>query len=91
MLRHSLAEVVAGHKKVHTACVDAGLRKSTKIDADVKARNAKFVAEWIVSHGEQEDLSPIVAALFGCGANAAAKELINTIGEPVTMDKAGWR
>ena len=30
-----LAMVVAGEKKFHAACVDSGIRKSTKIDPDV--------------------------------------------------------
>lgn len=85
-----LAEVVAGHKKVHTACVDAGLRKSTKIDADVKARCSRSVAEWIVERAGQDDVSGIVADLFACGAKSVAIEIKNLVGEASTMDSAGW-
>lgn len=81
-----LAAVTSGQKKVHTACVDAGLRKSTRIDADVKARCSKAVAEWIVERAGQDDLSGVVADLFSCGAKSVAIEIKNLIGESV-MDR----
>jgi hypothetical protein len=81
-----LSLVKAGEKKVHTACVDAGLRKSTRIDADVKARCHKAIAEWIVSHGGHDDLSPVVSDLFACGAKGIAIEVKNLIGESI-MDR----
>ena len=86
-----LAEVVAGHKKVHTACVDAGLRKSTKIDADVKARCSRSAAEQIVARWGKDDTSAIVADLFACGAKSVAIEIKNIVGEGSVMDKAGWQ
>ena len=54
----ALTDVVEGRKSVHGACVDAGLRKSTKIDADVKARCSRSAAEWIVAHAGQVWVRP---------------------------------
>jgi hypothetical protein len=82
-----LAEAVDGKKSVHRACVDAGVRKSTRIDRDVKQRCDRAIAEWIVGHaGANDDLSPIVADLFAAGYKGAAIEIKNLIGESV-MDR----
>jgi hypothetical protein len=81
------AEAVDGKKSVHRACVDAGVRKSTRIDRDVKQRCDRAIAEWIVGHaGANDDLSPIVADLFAAGYKGAAIEIKNLIGESV-MDR----
>ena len=81
-----LQEVVAGAKSVHRACVESGLRKSPKIDSDVKQRAARALAEWIVEHAAGNDLDAVKANLFAAGAKNIAVELTNLLGESI-MDR----
>lgn len=84
--REELEQAKEGAKSVHRACVDAGLRKSTRIDSDVKQRAARAVAEWIAERGANEDLNAIKANLFAAGAKNIAVELTNLLGESI-MDR----
>jgi hypothetical protein len=71
-----------GHlRSVHSACQKMGWRP--KIDKDVQQRAARALAEWIVAHAGQDDLSAVKADLFACGAKALAMELTNLLGEPI--------
>ncbi len=81
-----LAAVIAGEKKVHRACVDAGLRKSAKIDADVKQRCDRANAARAAEYMPHETLEAFISDLFAAGHKSLAIEIKNLIGESI-MDR----
>lgn len=87
----ALEEVKEGKKSVHAACVDSGLRKSTKIDSDVKQRAARSVAEYLAENANGNDLDAVKANLFAAGARNIAIELTNLLGESIMDRRYGDR
>ena len=59
----------------------------SKIDADVKARAAKAVAEWIVEHASGEEWDFLKSNLYAAGASNIAHELTNFTGQSI-MDRS---
>lgn len=86
-----LEAVKAGDKKVHRACVDAGLRKTTKIDADVRQRCDRANAERAAEHLPHEVLEAFVSDLFAAGHKSLAIEIKNLIGESIMDRRYGER
>lgn len=86
-----LAAAVEGRKSVHAACVDAGVRKATKIDADVRQRCDRANAERLVEHMPVEMLDPFLADLFAAGHKTLGIAVKNLIGESVMDRRYGDR
>ena len=82
-----LAEATSGSKSVHRACVDAGLRKSTRIDHDVKQRCERLIAASIVS-SQTGDLSPVVADLIAAGFKGIAVEVEKHVDKTIERQAA---
>lgn len=66
----------------------SGVRRS-KIDADVKDRAAREVAEIIAEHVPADLWDGVKANLYAAGANSVAHALTNITGQSL-MDKGGW-
>lgn len=66
----------------------SGVRRS-KIDADVKDRAAREVAEIIAEHVPADLWDGVKANLYAAGANTVAHALTNITGQSL-MDKAEW-
>ena len=60
----------------------------SKIDADVKARAAKAVAEWIVEHASGEEWDFLKSNLYAAGASNIAHELTNFTGQSIMARSA---
>jgi hypothetical protein len=73
--RAALAEVVAGRKKVHRACIEAGLRKDTSVNSDARRECDRRSADLIVEHIPPEKLAGLISDLRGAGHASLAAEV----------------
>lgn len=70
--------------------VDMSSVNMSKIDADVKARAAREVAEIIAENVPSEGWDGVKANLYAAGAKNIADALTNITGQSI-MDKGGWK
>jgi hypothetical protein len=75
-----LQRVFSGKLSVNAACVESGLRKSSKIDPDVRDAAAMALAERIFVNFPEDELDAARANAFACGAKALGIALSNVIG-----------
>jgi hypothetical protein len=73
--RAALAEVVAGKKKVHRACIEAGLRKDTSVNSDARRECDRRSAALIVEHIPPENLAALMSDLRSAGHASLAAEV----------------
>lgn len=82
----ALKQVLAGDVSIHAAMVGCGLRKSTKIDRDVRDRAAQSLAERIVANFPADEIDAARADAQASGARALFIALTNLTGQSI-MDR----
>ncbi|MBP30455.1 hypothetical protein [Methylobacterium sp.] len=82
----ALQAVMEGRQSVHGACVEAGLRKSTKVDPDVRDRAAAQIADILLSNLGDDAVMTVRANLSATTTKAIAIAIANLAGECI-MDR----
>jgi hypothetical protein len=82
----ALQAVIEGRQSVHAACVEAGLRKPTKVDPDVRDRAAAQIADILLGNLSDDAVMTIRANLSATTTKAIAIAIANLAGECV-MDR----